>query len=80
MLNDWSLPSDNLRLSADLQLLVSRTALRCAAEAIATQADLLAEEMDCGTLSDCGGPEALRLLAAVVRATGDDMPDVAGHA
>jgi hypothetical protein len=80
MFNDWSLPSDNLRLSDDLQLLVARTALRQAAEAIACQADLLAEEMDLGTVSDCGGPEALRLLAAVVRASGDEMPDVAGHA
>lgn len=85
MFSDWCLPSDNLRLSDDLQLLVSRAALRHAAQAIASQADQLAEEMDIGTLSDEGGPEALRLLAAVVRASGDTALDVAwldvaGHA
>lgn len=80
MFNDWTFPSDNLRLADELQLLISRTALRQAAQAIASQADFLAAEMDSGTLSDCGGSEALRLLAAVVRATGDEMPDIAGHA
>lgn len=80
MFNDWCLPSDNLRLSDDLRLLVSRVALRHAAEAIASQADQLADEMDIGTLSDEGGPEALRLLAAVVRASGDMTPELAGHA
>jgi hypothetical protein len=78
MFNDWCLPSDNLRLSYDLQLLVSRAALRHAAAAIASQADQLAEEMDSGMLSDEGGPEALRLLAAVVRASGDSTLEGAG--
>jgi hypothetical protein len=78
MFDDWCLPSDNLRLSYDLQLLVSRAALRHAAAAIASQADQLAEEMDSGMLSDEGGSEALRLLAAVVRASGDTTGDIAG--
>jgi hypothetical protein len=74
MLSDWNL------LSEELQLLVSREALRRAAELIAGQADELAWEMESGSLSDHGGPEALRLLAAVVRTTGDDEMVVAGHA
>jgi hypothetical protein len=71
MVRDWCLPSDNLRLSDHL---------RHAAEAIVRQADRLVEEMDIGPLSDEGGPEALRLLAGVVRASGEPMPEVAGHA
>ena len=73
MLNDWNL------LSEELQLMVSREALRRAAELIAEQADELAWEMESGGLSDHGGPEALRLLAAVVRTTREDEV-VAGHA
>lgn len=73
-MTDWNL------LSEELQLMVSREALRRAADAIASQADELAWEMDSGALRDHGGAEALRLLAAVVRRTrGDDFP-VAGHA
>ena len=67
-------------LPEDLQLLLSREALRRAAETLAEHADLLAEEMDRGTLSDRGGPDALRLFAAVVRATNDDAFGPVGHA
>jgi hypothetical protein len=67
-------------LPEDLQLLLSREALRRAAETLAEHADLLAEEMDRGTLSDRGGPDALRLFAAVVRATHDDAFGPVGHA
>ncbi len=74
MLTDWNL------LSEELQLMVSREALRRAAEVIAGQADELAWEMECGGLSDHGGPEALRLLAAVVRGAGEEEMAVAGHA
>jgi hypothetical protein len=59
---------------------VSRAVLRPAAEAIASQADQRAKEIDSGTPSDECGSEALRLLAAVVRASGDAMPEVAGRA
>ena len=62
-------PANWNTLPEDLQLLLSREALRRAAETLAKHADLLAEEMDRGTLSDRGGPDALRLFAAVVRAT-----------
>jgi hypothetical protein len=74
MLADWNLLSD------DLQLVLSREALQRAALTIADQAEVLAVEMEAGSLSDRGGPEALRLLAAVVRITGEDAFTVAGHA
>ncbi len=61
MLDDWTLLSDNL------QLTLSREALDRAREAIAGQAEILAGEIENGTLADHGGPEALRLLAAVMR-------------
>jgi len=74
MLRDWNLLSD------ELQLALSREALSRAAETIAGQAELLAGEMESGRLSDLGGPDALRLLASVVRVTGQDSLAPAGHA
>ncbi len=73
MLADWN------HLSDALQLTLTRAALQHAARSIATQAEALAIEIEDGVLSDRGGPEALRLLAAVVRITGQDHT-VAGHA
>ena len=73
-------PADWNTLPEDLQLLLSREALRRAAETLAEHADLLAEEMDRGTLSDRGGPDALRLFAAVVRATKSDAFGPVGNA
>jgi len=67
-------------LPEDLQLVLSREALRRAAETLADHAELLAEEMESGTLADRGGPDALRLFAAVVRATNEDGFAVIGHA
>ena len=64
MLEDWNVLSD------DLQLLLTREALRRAAEIIAGQAEALAGEMEGGYLRDRGGPDALRLLAGVVRVNG----------
>ena len=58
---DWNMLSD------DAQLAVSREALCRAAESIAGQAEVLAAEMAAGHLVDRGGPDALRLFAAVVR-------------
>ena len=66
-------------LSDDLQLMVSREALRRASNLIAEQADELAIEMEIGGLSDRGGPEALRLLAAIVR-LGADVRTTIGQA
>lgn len=66
MLRDWNLLSD------DLQLTLSREALIRASHTIAEQAELLAIEIETGGLSDRGGPDALRLLAAVVRVDHDN--------
>ena len=79
MLADWNVLSDAT------QLTLSREALRHAAETIASQAETLAQEIDLGTLSDRGGADALRLLAAVIRLNGQDMAGIrdmatAGHA
>ena len=74
MLSDWNVLSD------DLQLVLSREALRRAAEIIAEQAELLAGEMECGTLSDRGGPDAMRLLAGVVRVNGEGAFGPVGRA
>ena len=80
MLNNWNALPD------ELQLALSQEALFRAAETIAGQAELLAGEIENGGLADNGGPEALRLLAAIVRVTrpesafGDYAEGVAGHA
>ena len=55
-----------------IQIALSRVALSRAAATIATQAEVLAREMECGTLADRGGPDALRLFAAVIRVSGKD--------
>lgn len=67
-------------LPESTQLVLSREAMRRAAETLAEHALLLAEEIDRGTLTDRGGAEALRLFAAVVRATNDDAFARVGHA
>jgi hypothetical protein len=75
MLRDWHVLSDHA------QLTLSRQAMRRAAETIAEQAELLAQEIELGTLDDRGGPEALRLLAAVVRVGGEgEATPVSGRA
>ncbi|MDJ0389766.1 hypothetical protein QMO56_16765 [Roseomonas sp. E05] len=58
--------------SEQQQLALSQEALRRAAETLAGHAELLAREMEGGALLDQGGPDALRLFAAVVRATSTD--------
>lgn len=73
MLRDWNVLSD------DMQIALSREALAKAAETIARQAEILAVEIEAGNLADYGGPEALRLLAAVVRVSGQDGLTPAGH-
>ena len=63
------------------QLRVSNAALLFAVKTIAGQAEMLAVEMDAGTLMDCGGPDALRLLAAILRISSTSTPSAAsiGH-
>lgn len=71
---DWN------HLPEDLQLTLSREALSRAAKTLAAQAEVLAEEMETGGLADRGGPDALRLFAAVVRVGSKEMLASAGHA
>jgi hypothetical protein len=73
MLADWHV------LSNATQLTLARAALHRAAESIASQAELLAEEIETGALNDTGGADALRLLIAVVRGGMEDPFTVAGH-
>jgi hypothetical protein len=74
MFPDW----DNL--PDDLQLALAREALNRAADCIASQAEVLAAEIEYGHLTDRGGADALRLFAAVVRAGGQDDRGAAGRA
>ena len=74
MPNDWNV------LTEGAQLALSRAALVQAAGTIASQAETLAEEMETGSLDDRGGPDALRLLAAVIRSLNTTSMAVAGHA
>lgn len=73
MLADWR------TLSNETQMTLAQAAMNRAAETIACQAELLAEEIEQGTLADPGGAEALRLFAAVVRSRDEDPLTVAGH-
>ena len=66
-------------LADDLQLALAEQALSRAAETIAGQAESLAAEMEAGALADGGGPDALRLLAAVIRATSGQPMDTRRH-
>ena len=74
MLDDWDSLSDGV------QLCLAQDALRRASEIIAGHAELRAEEMADGALPDKGGPDALRLLAGIVRLTGSDGFAVIGSA
>lgn len=74
MLSNWH------QLSDKAQLALTRAALIQAAETLALQAEVLAREMETGCIRDCGGPDALRLFAAVVRINGQDGFATAGNA
>ena len=74
MLNDW------INLTDDTRLAVSAAALSRAADKIAEQAEVLAHEMEMGALVDLGGPNALRLFAAVVRFHASETTGPVGHA
>jgi hypothetical protein len=71
---DWN------ALSEDLQLVLAREAMRRAVDTIAGQAEVLAGEIESGGIADRGGPEALRLLAAVVRLSARDPNGASGTA
>ena len=75
------MPTEWSTLSDEMQLALSREALRHAAETFASQAELLAGEIDEGSLTDRGGADALRLLAILVRVTGrGHLHETAGRA
>ena len=74
MQSEWHVLTD------EAQLALTHAALFRAAETIAEQAELLAEEIDNGGLIDRGGAEALRMLATVVRGATDSLSAGAGHA
>jgi hypothetical protein len=74
MIADWN------SLPESLQLYLAQQAFRQAAETIAGQAEVLAQEFEAGALADRGGAEALRLMAAIVRALGPATSHHAGRA
>lgn len=74
MVREWDI------LPNDLQLTLAQRALSRAAATLAVQAEVLAEEIDRGHLSDRGGAEALRLFAAVVRMNSEEDLPTAGAA
>jgi hypothetical protein len=74
------MPSDWHRLSDQAQLAFTRAALVQAAEKLALQAETLAREMEAGCIRDHGGPDALRLFAAVVRVSAQHGFGTAGNA
>jgi hypothetical protein len=73
-LKDWDLLSD------DTQLFLAREAMQRASETIANHAEQLAGELEAGEIADLGGPEALRLLANMVRLAGRETMIPAGSA
>ncbi len=73
-MKDWDVLSD------DTQMQLAREAMQRASETIANHAEQLAGELESGDIGDLGGPEALRLLANMVRLTGRDGLFAAGTA
>lgn len=53
-------------LPDDLRLTLSRAALNRAVVTVAGQAEVFADEIECGNVSDRGGADVLRLFAAVI--------------
>ncbi len=66
-------------LSDDTQLAITRAALDWAADLLAGRAEVLAAEIDAGSLADRGGPDALRLFAAITRTHRCDGSDACGR-
>ncbi len=66
-------------LPDEMQLALSRDALRRATETLVEHAEMLAAEMEHVALHDRGGVDALRLFAAVVRVTNQDGLEAAGR-
>lgn len=73
-------PRDWHALSDETQLNLTRAALVQAVHTVAGQAEFLALEMESGSLADRGGPDALRLFAAVLRVSQDTNMVAQGNA
>lgn len=78
--HDAAAPDEWSRLSDDMQLLVSREAMRRAALIIADQAELFAVQFLAGILHDRGAADALLLFAKLLRETSAECLVPAGHA
>jgi hypothetical protein len=75
MLSDWNILTDDVRVE------LARQALAHAADTLAGHAEVLAREMELGHIVDRGGPDALRLFAAILKVTGcEPAGAVVGHA
>ena len=74
MIADWNTLPDSV------QAYLAQQAFAQAAQTIAHQAEALAGEFDAGALADRGGAEALRLMAAIIRALSPGQDAVAGQA
>ncbi|HTR16463.1 MAG TPA: hypothetical protein VMI52_05440 [Acetobacteraceae bacterium] len=74
MIIDWS------QMSEDMQLMLSREAMLRATDLVAGHAEALAREIEAGGLEDRGGPDALRLLASVLRLNSQDLLGPVGNA
>ncbi len=66
-------------LPQDCQLALADGAMRRACAILAQQAESLAAEMERGEVENCGGPDALRLLARLVRLANLQNESAAGH-
>jgi hypothetical protein len=73
-LTDWDVLSD------DTQLRLAREAMQRASDTIANHAEQLAQELEAGEIADLGAPDALRLLANMVRVAGRETMFPAGSA
>jgi hypothetical protein len=74
------MPADWNALSDDAQVALAREALIRASKMLARHAEALAREMEAGHVGDRGGPDALRLFAAVIRISGEGEFVPAGRA
>lgn len=74
------MPPEWNTLSDDLQLRVAQAALARAAVTLASQAELLADEIENGSIADRGGAEALRLFANLIRLSREDPLAPQGNA
>lgn len=67
-------------LSEELQVALAQRAMRKATRIVADQAELFAVQFTTGTLQDRGAADGLRLFAALLRETSDEVLRPQGHA